>query len=48
MLDITAENESLRDLILLTFVYLERLRVESDRPKAGMFMVGSAMVGIGG
>ena len=31
MFNITEENETLRDLILLTFVYLERLRVESYR-----------------
>lgn len=42
MLDITDENENLRDLILLTFVYLERLRVESDVPKSGRFMGGAA------
>jgi len=42
VLNITAENESLRDLILLTFVYLERSRVENDRPKAGVFIAGAA------
>ncbi|KIM49876.1 hypothetical protein M413DRAFT_118164 [Hebeloma cylindrosporum] len=42
VLNITEENETLRDLILLTFVYLERLRVESDRPSGGVFMGGAA------
>jgi len=42
VLNITEENETMRDLILLTFVYLERLRVESDAPKSGVFIAGAA------